>query len=157
MINVITKENYLDLLKKINETDGTAFKLETNNRRGHVGDCFISMISEDGTNYLQGVAAAEITRTAKGLVINVDNVYVDKMCVETDFGEVLVENLINTCKKEAVNMFDGDSENIYAAMAIANSDNVAYFTAERNGFDVTSSGRKLASGKTIMIRVSKEL
>ena len=67
-------------MQKINNNDENVnFKLEVSERKNHVSNTFIEMISEDGTNYLQGVAYAETYNTSKGLVIFIDNVYVDKI------------------------------------------------------------------------------
>lgn len=154
MINKIDKDSYLSRLEEINNNDKNVnFKLEVSERKNHVSDTFIEMISEDGTNYLQGVAYAETYNTSKGLVIFIDNVYVDKNCKETNFGKVLVENLIKT-------VINSDSikniNNYYAAMSITNSDEENYFI--ENGFYKTSNGRLNSStGKTSMIRVTKEL
>lgn len=153
MVNVINAEKYSELLNFINNKDESAnVSAELKERKNHLSHVIISMVSEDGTNYLQGVAEAEIYDTSKGIVAFVDTIYVDINCRETNFGSVLVDQVVQKANECAMQQYNAP---LYAAMAITNSDEVNFYTD--NGFDITSAGRKTSSGKVTMIRVSKEI
>lgn len=93
MIKEMLKEKFMDMAKEQKFLIGAPLKGDL------VEDTkYFEMVSEDGTDYLQGVIAVSIgvsKKAPKDVNMKVLYVYIDDKCRRIGFGSALVDNAVN--------------------------------------------------------------
>ena len=94
MINKITKQELEYLVDSgPDDLNKQLALIPTRQMRRHVKDKILEMRSEDGTDFLQGVAYMEIYRTRRGLCGKIHLIWVAPECRSIGFGKCLLSNL----------------------------------------------------------------
>lgn len=126
MLKLITKDEYLNILNKIEE-----FKPVLSQRKGHKDYLFLKMESEDGMNNLQGIVSLEVYETRKGNVGNIQTLWVNPDFRGNKYGEILVHYIM----KYTLEKFD----NMYSFMVASNREALKCF--KNNGFESDNETR----------------
>lgn len=125
MLQLVNKEEYKNIIDDLNKTKlETRFKPEITERKNHKGFIFLKMVSEDGSNTLQGIASAEIYETRSGNIANINTLWVRPECRGNNWGELLILHLMNFIK---------DKFEIYSFMCLSNREALKSFL--NNGFN----------------------
>lgn len=125
MLRLVNKEEYINIIKNLNETKvETRFKPELSERKNHKDYFFIVMESEDGNNTLQGIASGEVYETKSGNITNINTLWVAPEFRGNHWGEILVLHLMKFVKEKY---------SIYSFMCTTNRDALKSFI--NNGFE----------------------
>lgn len=89
MIKLINEEEIKEIIKTVGEQELPPYS------RGHKDIVGVSMISEDGSNFLQGFAYVDLYEVKKGICGKILNVWVHPECRVLGYGNILLENLEN--------------------------------------------------------------
>lgn len=111
-----------------------------NQTRGHIDYVGIKMISEDGTNFLQGVAQMETYAIKKGICAKLSALWVAPECRNIGFGKVLAEHM----EKEVIrHIHEMDGDHVASLVVLPSGSNYAERVMESIGYGVTghSKGR----------------
>lgn len=81
-----------------------AVVLENGNMRGHIDNITVKMISEDGTDFLQGLAYIELYKMKASTYAKIRTLWIAPECRNIGFGKALLENLEKIVNDEAKNI-----------------------------------------------------
>jgi len=105
--------------------------------RGHVETIYGSMVSEDGTGFVQALGVVELYRTKKGACMKVHHLWSAPECRSVGYGKCLLEHLQAEAGKRA-----GEG-GVVAVVANAKNDPVVKGLALSMGYTVEEGPRGL--------------
>ena len=129
MLKLVNKEEFEIIVNEhFDSAEYSRFNRIFTERNGHKGFKFLTMMSEDGQNTLQGVASAEVYETKKGNVANITSLWVAPEFREnTNYDEILVLHLLRLVREGFAD------EDFYSYIGLARENDLKAYT--NNGFD----------------------
>lgn len=125
--------------------EGAELSVPIRQIRNHMNWVGIEMISEDGTDFLQGFALMEIYRTKKGNCGKIHYIWVDPHCRNIGFGKALTDNMERVANEM---LQENGDDPLYIIITNVNGDADACCSMLKScGYNVEESGGKITADK----------
>ena len=110
--------------------------------RGQGSWVFLRMVSEDGTNFLQGFAGAETFKTQRGWCFRVCAIWVDPACRGIGFGKVLLDHVERAAQGE----FEGEAA-VASIAKLPTDSSAASALFSSAGYELTKKATQITASR----------